>query len=532
MRRREFLAASAATLALPAVARGEKSSVLKHIPFPVDPAVLDPVWGTSLVQHGIMVFDTLYAQTGPERGYAATPQMLAGHTVEADGKIWNLTLRDGLVFHDGTKVLARDCVASIKRWGVRDVLGQALIERIDELSAPDDRTIVFRLKKPFALLPIALGQFTGNPGTVCAIMPERLANTDPYEQVTEMIGSGPFRFKKDEWVQGSLRVYERFKDYKPREDGSPDGTSGPKVVHFDRVEWHVIPDPATAAAALRAGEMDWWAYPSPDFLPQLRQDSKVGIQSYPGGFCPYLRPNHLVPPFDNRAVRQALMGAVDQAEFMTAAFGPDRSLWQAPVGFFAPSSPLASEVGMAALSGPRDYAKVKKELEAAGYRGETVVFLASTQPFFKEWSAVAAEMMRKVGMNVDYQVMDLAAGLQRRASKKPPGEGGWSAYVGALTGVVSSSPATNSALRGNGEQAPLFGWPSSPKIEALRDQWLDATDLATQKKLAAEMQAQAFIDVPYYPLGINFNPTAFRSDLTGVLTASGTPLFWNVRRQA
>jgi len=281
MRRREFLVASAATLALPAVARGEKSSVLKFIPFS-DQAVLDPIWTPAANDHGIMVFDTLYGQTGGEQSYAVTPQMVAGHTVEDDGKIWKLTLRDGLMFHDGTKVLARDCVASIKRWGVRDVLGQTLIQRTDELSASDDRTIVIRLKKPFILLPFALGKFAA--GNLCAIMPERLAGTDPYQQVTEMVGSGPFRFKKDEWVQGSLRVYERFDGYKPREDGSPEGTSGPKVVHFDRVEWHVIPDPATSAAALRAGEVDWWAYPSPDFLPQLRQDNRISIQGYADGF--------------------------------------------------------------------------------------------------------------------------------------------------------------------------------------------------------------------------------------------------------
>jgi peptide/nickel transport system substrate-binding protein len=528
MRRREFLVASAATLALPAVARGEKSSVLKFIPFS-DQAVLDPIWTGAANDHGIMVFDTLYGQAGAEQNYAVTPQMVAGHTVEDDGKIWKLTLRDGLMFQDGTKVLARDCVASIKRWGVRDVLGQTLMQRTDELSASDDRTIVFRLKKPFVLLPVALGKYAA--GNLCAIMPERLASTDPYDQVTEMVGSGPFRFKKDEWVHGSLRVYERFEDYKPRDDGSPDGTSGPKIVHFDRVEWHVIPDPATSAAALRAGEVDWWAYPSPDFLPQLRQDKKITIQGYADGFYSIMRPNHLFPPFNNPAVRRALMGAIDQAEFMTAAFGPDRSLWQVPAGFFAPNSPFASDVGMAALSGPRDYAKVKKALEAAGYRGEKVVLLVSTQPFFKEWSDVAADMMRKVGMNIDYQAMDFAVRVQRATLKKPPDEGGWNVFITAFSGLISASPATNLFLRGNGEQGTV-GWPTSPQIEALRDQWLDASDLATQKKLAAEIQAQAFIDVPYYPLGINFNPTAFRSDLTGVLTASGTALFWNVRREA
>jgi peptide/nickel transport system substrate-binding protein len=166
-----------------------------------------------------------------------------------------------------------------------------------------------------------------------------------------MVGSGPFRFKKDEWVQRSLRVYERFDGYKPREDGSADGTSGPKVVHFDRVEWHVIADPATSAAALRRGEMDWWAYPVPDLLPLLRQDTKIMTEEYAGGFCSCLRPNHLFPPFDNPAVRRALMAALDQAEFMTAVYGPDRSSWRVPVGFFTPDSPMASDVGLAAAHG-------------------------------------------------------------------------------------------------------------------------------------------------------------------------------------
>ena len=134
MRRRTFLAASAATLALPAVARAESQRVLKFIP-QSDLAILDPVWTTAYVtrNHGYMVFDTLYGQTGKASGYKATPQMVAGHVIENDGKTWKLTLRDGLLFHNGERVLASDCVASIKRWGARDAFGQALLARTDEL---------------------------------------------------------------------------------------------------------------------------------------------------------------------------------------------------------------------------------------------------------------------------------------------------------------------------------------------------------------------------------------------------------------
>ena len=190
--------------------------------------------------------------------------MLAGYIVENDGKTWKLTLRDGLVFHNGEKVLARDCAASIKRWGARDAFGQALMTRTDEVSAADDNTIVIRLNRPFTLLPDAMCHAASN---MCAVMPQHIAETDPFKAFTEVIGSGPFRFKADERVQGSLFVYERFEGYRPRESGEVSFTSGPKVVHFDRVEWHVQPDPATKAAALQAGEMDWWENPTADLLP-------------------------------------------------------------------------------------------------------------------------------------------------------------------------------------------------------------------------------------------------------------------------
>ena len=270
MQRRKFLAVSAASLALPAVVHAEITRLLKFIPA-ADLNSVDPIWTTGYPtrNHGYMVFDTLYGQTGQNHGFKVAPQMVAGHLVEDEGKIWKLTLRDGLMFHDGEKVLARDCVASILRWGARDAFGQALMQRTDELSAPDDRTIMFRLRRPFPMLPDALGHGASN---MCAMMPARIAATDPFKQFTEVVGSGPFRFKANERVQGSRFVYERFAGYRPREDGEISFTAGPKIAHFDRVEWHVLPDPATKAAALQAGEMDWWENPTADLLPLLRRN--------------------------------------------------------------------------------------------------------------------------------------------------------------------------------------------------------------------------------------------------------------------
>jgi peptide/nickel transport system substrate-binding protein len=530
MKRRQFLAASAAALALPSVARSEKNSVLKYVPIGDLPTV-DPIVSVDgeTRNHGFMVFDTLYGQAGAEQGFAARPQMVAGHTIENDGRTWRLSLRDGLVFHDGSKVLARDCVASIRRWSTRDLFGQTLMQRTDELTAPDDRTLVFRLSKPFNLLPDALGKFGY---FMCAIMPERLANTDSFKSITEVIGSGPFRFKADERVPGSLYVYERFEDYKPREGDQADFISGPKVAHFGRVEWHINPDQASVTGALQSGEIDWIQFAHDDLRPMLRRNGRVTLQRVGStGFWGLMRPNHLFPPFDNPAIRRALMGAIDQTEFMTAVIGPDPSDWRVPTGFFPLGSPMASDEGLAALTGPRDLGRVRRDVEAAGYRGEKIKLLAPANAWgIKAICDVAADTFKKVGMNVDAQVMDGGTLARTIFSKKPPDEGGWNVFCAGLQGTDAMTPATHRLLRGNGGEAgAAAGWPSSPRIEALRGQWLDAPDVTVQRKIAAEIQAQAFIDVPYFPLGTWYPETAFRSDLTGVL--DGQALFWNVRRQ-
>ncbi len=524
MKRRTFLAGSAAALAAPSVVRAQSSRVLKFIP-QSDVTILDPIWTTAYVtrNHGYLIFDTLY---GMDNAFQMQPQMVAGHVVENDGKLWKLTLRDGLGFHDGTKVLARDCVASIQRWGKRDPYGQTLMAYTDEISAPDDKTIAFRLNKPFTLLPDALG----HPGSLmCAMMPERLAKTDPYTQITEMVGSGPFRWKAAERVVGSQAVYERNPAYKPREGGPAQWTSGPKIVNFDRIEWHVIPDLSTKAAAMESGEMDWWEDPTGDVLPLLRaQDGLVVEVIDPTGLMACLRLNELNPPFDNPAIRRALLKAVNQTDVVVAVAGDDPKLIHVPTGIFAPGTPMATDVGLDVFRGKRDYAAVKREIEQAGYKGEKVAFMAPTDfPILKAEADVCADFLKRAGLNVDYQAMDWGTLVQRRAKQQSPDAGGWSAFATFWAGLDQSNPVGHAFLRGNGKQA-LFGWPTAPKIEALRQQWIDAPDLPARKKLADELQLQALQDVPYVPLGQYFAATAYKKEITGVL--NGFVMFWNVRR--
>ena len=526
MRRRDLLQsglAASAGLALPAVGRTQGASTLKFIP-QSDLAVTDPVWTTADVtrNHAFMVFDTLY---GLDDLYTARPQMVAGHVTAADGKQWDLTLRPGLSFHDGTPVLARDAVASILRWAKRDGFGARLMAVTDELSAPDDKTIRFRLRTLFPLLPEALA----TPTNICCIVPERLARTDPNQQMPEVVGSGPFRFVAAERVSGARMVYAKFAAYQPRQEPTS-FTAGGKPVYFDRVEWNVVPDAATAAAALAAGEADWWENPVLDLVPSLKANPKlnVGVKD-PAGEIGCMRFNALYPPFDNVAIRRLVTEHIDQRAFMEAVAGAVPELIKTDVGLFAPGTPFASSVGVDSMKGPGDPAGMKQALAAAGYKGEKVVILAASNfPIISAIAEVGADLLRRMGFDVDYQAMDWGSVVQRRASKEPPAKGGWNIFFTFLGGTGNILPAANLAIRANGAGA-WFGWPDNPKQQGLLQAWFDATDQAAQRADVVDLQRDFFQSPSFGPLGMFFVPTAYTKALTGM--PDGFPLFYGVRRE-
>jgi len=517
--RRHILVAPAIALARPALAQPAAARTLRFAPI-ADLGIIDPVVTTTYItrNHAYLVWDTLY---GLDDAYRPQPQMAAGHVVEGDGRVVTITLRPGLRFHDGEPVRARDAAASIRRWGARDPLGQSLLAATDELAALDDTTLRFRLRKPFPLLFDALAK-TAPP--VCFVMPERFATTDPATPITQVVGSGPYRFLADERVSGVRVAYARFDGYRPREDGVPSGTAGPKRAWFERVEWRVLPDPATAAAALQANEIDWWEFPTPDLVPLLRRRRELAIVNPdPAGFMGALRFNQLHPPFDDPAVRRAFLPAVVQADFMAAVAGTAQGAWRDGVGFFPPAAPTESDARMAALTGARDLAAAR-----AAIGGQRVTLIGPTDyPNVQALTEVAADLFRRAGANLDYATSDWTTVLQRRANRAPPAQGGWNALCTFFSGVDFLSPATHPMLRAGAGALP--GWPDAPRVEALRTAWLDAPPEAWPA-LAREIQAAAFVELPYIPLGQFFQPTAFRAELTGIL--SGPTVFWNIQRGA
>ena len=521
-RRRLLQSGGAATLAMAAPAIGQGAARVLRCAPEANLASIDPVWTTATVaiNHGFMVYDTLF---GSDLELNPRPQMAAGHTLSDDKKTYTITLRDGLYFHDGERVRAVDCVASIARWSKRSSWGQALGAAAEEIRAVDDKTLTIRLKRPFALTLQALAQ------GYSFIMPERVAQTDPFKQITDTTGSGPFRFIHDEFVSGARAVWARNEKYVPRDEPA-NMFSGGKRVFVDQVEHIVMPDGATAAAALQNGEVDWVHVPTIDLVPMLRKSRGVrAIVNDPFGWIGVIRPNFLHAPFNNRKLLRAILPAIDQREFLAAVVGDQTELGRAPVGLFTLGGKMANTAGMEGLTGPRNIALAKRLVAESGYGGEKVLLMSpSDQPALTQVTQVTRDVFEKVGLNVEYASMDWSTLVARRASREPPDKGGWNAFCTSWGGLSVIDPGGHFPMRGNGNNG-WFGWPTDPKMEALRDRWLDAPDLAAQKQACEDIQVYAFEQVPIIPTGQWFYPTAFRSNVEDIVR-SALMFSWNVRK--
>jgi peptide/nickel transport system substrate-binding protein len=524
MQRRTFVAgAGASLLATPALAQPARANTLRMVP-QASLTSLDPIWTTASVTtgHGFAVFDTLFALDSNLR---PQPQMAEGHEVSADGLTWSIKLRPGLKFHDNEPVRASDCTASLQRWSKRDSFGQTLARFVDAWEAPDDRTIRIRLKRPFAPLLDAIAK----PASVVPfMMPERLAKTDANTQITEMVGSGPYRFLKDEFVSGSRVAYARFDGYVPRNEPASFMTGG-KRANFSRIEWQIIPDPATAAAALRNNEVDWWEFAHPDLIPMLARDQGVKVAQVDDlGFISILRFNALNPPFNNPKLRAAVLAAVNQDDYMRAVNG-DTVRWQRCAAMFPCGLPFVKEAGAAIMNKAGNLAAAREAIKQAGYAGEKVVIINPVDfPSIAPLGDVTADLLKKLGMNVDLQPMDWGTVGSRRTSKAPVESGGWSIFHTWTTSVSITNPALNYYIRGQG-QAGWFGWYENAEVEKLTDDWSQATTDAQKQAAFDAIQAQAFQTAPIIPLGQYYPATAHRANITGRIAATNA-LPWNIRR--
>jgi peptide/nickel transport system substrate-binding protein len=488
-----------------------------------DLKIIDPIWTTAYIvrNHGYMVYDTLFAMDAKGE---IKPQMVDKYEVSKDGLTYTLTLRDGLMWHDGKPVSSEDCVASIKRWSAKDSMGQKLMTFVREMQIVNPKTFRILLKEPTGLVLGALGKPSSN---VPFMMPKRVAETDSNTQISEAIGSGPFIFKKEEWKPGDKAVYVKNPQYKPRSE-APSGLAGGKVVKVDRVEWKWIPDQQTAINALIAGEIDYMEAPQHDLLPVVKKDPNLKLVDYnPLGNQYTFRFNVLHKPFDNAKIRQAVFYAFNQEDFLKATIG-DPAYYKTCRSFYPCGSPFETTKGLEGLL-ESNFSKSQALLKEAGYDGTPVVLMQSTDlAVLSNLAPVAKSLLEKGGFKVDLVAMDWQTLVARRAKKDPPNAGGWNAF---LTGWVAAdilNPVMMGFMNAGCDKA-MFGWPCDKEIESLRDQFAHEANPAKQKAIAEAVQVRETQYPTHIPLGHFFIPLAVRKNTDGYVQAP-VPVFWSVTK--
>src|SRR5688572_10988219 len=193
-------------------------------------AILDPIWTTAYMSrnHGYMIYDTLF---GTDEKNQIKPQMVEEWSSSPDRRLWTFKLRPGLAFHDGKPVTGEDVMASLARWGKRDAMGVALFTFVERMDSPAPDSFRIFLREACGFVLEALGKPSSN---VPFIMPKRVAETDPFKQIDDYTGSGPYIFVKEEFKPGDKSVYVKNTKYVPRKE-APSGSAGGKQVYVERV---------------------------------------------------------------------------------------------------------------------------------------------------------------------------------------------------------------------------------------------------------------------------------------------------------
>lgn len=491
-----------------------RPSVLRVVPH-ANLVILDPTWTSIYItrNHGYMIYDTLFAYDAEGK---VRPQMVDTWTTSPDGMLWTFKLRDGLKWQDGKPVTPEDCIASLKRWTVRSGFGQELFLFVTELSAIDEKTFSIKLNAPYGYVLESLAQISA---FVPFMLPKRVAETDPNKPISDYTGSGPFTFKKDEFVSGDKAVYVKNEGYVPRNEPASLAAGG-KVVKVDRVEWVRMPSQAAAVDALIAGKVDYLEEVSPRLVDRLERNRNIIVgKTGPDPFVGIARFNHTQPPFNKASVRRAVMMAMNQRDYMTAAIGPQR-YWNTCYSVFPCKSALSSEAGSDFVKNGT-MAEAKKALAEAGYDGTPVVLLNAVDiPIVAAFNRVTAQKLQELGMKVQVLNTTWAEMVEKRAERT-----GWNMFHTFWAGVDLNNPA-HIAFSGHPEHG-WYGWADDPVLEDLRAKFVMESNPDIRKKMAAAIQERMWAIGSEAFLGEFYLPIAFRKNVQGAIV-SPVQFFWNM----
>lgn len=517
--RRQWLSAAAAAplCALPGAAAWAQAAPVgtarkggaANIAVVAEPPGLDPMISTADLVGTIMqhVYEPLY--TVDARWNLAPMLAEAMPAINEDGKVYTIALRKGVKLHNGRDLDADDVVASLQRWLDISPRGKAVKQEVESLSAPDPATVRIALKAPYAPL---VSQLAATSGMAAIMAKESLG-----PQVTEIIGTGPYRFKErrpDQFV-----VLVRFDGYHPRTE-APSGYAGRREALLDELRFIPVPSPNTRVEGALSGQFHFSDQLSVESAERLQASGSVAVPVIIQDFgFPYIVLNSKQGVLVSQAMRRAVQAAVNNRELMDAGFG-DKRFYSVGPNFFPEGTPFYSMAG-AELYDNNNPKMAREMASQAGYKGQPIRILASRQyGFHYNMALVFAEQLKKAGFRTELQIVDWATLIQRRADAKL-----WDIFFSH----ANSQPEPMLAPPQFSSGAP--GWWESDAKKSVLGKFNAATDPAERSALWGSVQQLVYEEVPFLRVG-NFNSLAARSNQLEGLTPMNWPFFWNTSLRA
>lgn len=409
-------AAAVSSLGVPAIAQRRGGDVV--VAQQAQPPTLDAQTTTAQASRNISlhIYETLFAR---DEAGTPIPDLAEGVDIAPDGLTYRFPLRRGVKFHDGSEMTSADVKASLERYG--KVGGSAFIMKpVDAIETPDAATVMVRLKNVYP----GFIEGISSPRAPCAIMPA--AQAAKPANAPDNIGTGPFQFV--EYRPDSHVKLRRFDGYAPNQNfASRDGFGGKKTAHFDTVTLRFMPEAGARTAALESGEvhvLEALAAPAAERLRTAKGSSQV-FEMMPWSMQTLML-NNAAAPTNNPKVRQAIQAALDLEEIM--AISTD-GLYRLTHGWQHPGTPyFVGDVGKE-LYNLKDQGRAKQLLQGSGYKGEELVLLGdSSFKNHKDTVEVAAEQLKRIGMNVRLNIVDWPTASNMRT--RPEGWHLWALMMG------------------------------------------------------------------------------------------------------
>jgi len=481
-----------------------------NVAYGSDPDTLD--WmstGASATRNvGWHIFESLFAL---DREYKAKPMIAEDYEVSDDQKVYTITIREGVHFHDGSTVAAEDVIASIERWTKVSSVGTIANQFIESVEEIDPLTIEITLNEVYNSF---MSDMTA-PKSALMIIPKEVAEEAGEQLLSneQLIGTGPYQFES--WTRGNEIVLAKFADYSAREEEDWGGLTGKKEAYFDEIKFKIVKDPQVMINGLKTGIYDYAQSIPPDLYEVIENDPTIDPVTYINGYS-VTTPDKSEAPFDDIKVRQALNYALDNEAIAESTYG-NKDFYSMDGALFDPEqTELYSDSGVTDYL-VHDQEKARALLAESDYDGAPVkIMFSNDSETYKRISQVMKQQMEEVGFVVELVPYEWATYLEKWQDPA-----NWDLVV-----VGWSTRFSPSELGMLIQDTPSSGWYKSERWDDLLNAWGVAQTPEERSTILADMNQTVNDEIPFIKIA-NETILDIKSENIPVYDSWVGQRFWN-----